>query len=849
MLRATLKSLLARKLRLTLSTIAVVLSVMFVSGSFVLTDTLGRSFDALFANVYTYVDVEVTGKTEVQNEGGAPSTPPFPASMLERVENVPGVAKAAGQVFANGARVVNKRGKLVTNQSGQRYGANWQDGDPLVNLAQGNAPRAADEVVINRGLAKAGAFAVGDPIDVITPSGGRKTFEVAGTFTYPGGRDSLAGEHTVFFTEPVAQQLMFGQVGVFNIININADQGVSPTRLRDDVKAALGPDFVVRTGDEAAAASAEPIKNVFKYINYVLLGFGAVALLVGIFLILNTFSIIVAQRTHELALLRAMGAGQGQVLRSVLLEAVLIGVAGSALGFAAGIGLGAGGAALLARLTGGIEVASLGVPPAAVISAFGLGITVTVAAALLPALKASRVAPIAAMREAAVTDRPLTGITVIGGVVTAAAGAVLGWGLAGAGDATLWLILSGVLGLLVGVALLTPLLSRPIVSVLGWVFSWSIAGKLGRRNSARNPRRTAITAAAVMIGIALITAISTVFTSLSASIGKVVEQEVQADLIVAGQQTTAIPPVIQPDELQRIRGLAGVDQVAAITYDAAKINGRNSFIAAYDDLGAAHDVLKLTAESGSLNPLRSGETIVDKRTATQTNVKLGDQVNITLARAAERSYTVVGITAESAINTGFLISMQDAQAGFVQSKPIQAYLTVKDGANVNTVKSEVDEALKANPEVTVQTQEEYVGGQQQVFDVILYTVQVLLLVAMAISVLGVINTLVLSVIERTRELGMLRAIGLRRSQTMRMITVESVVISLFGTVLGLAVGVGLGAAIVRALKEQLGFGEIALPWMLMIVYFVVALIIGVLAAIIPAVRAARLNVLNAIAYE
>jgi putative ABC transport system permease protein len=846
MLRATLKSLLARKLRLTLSMIAVVLSVMFVAGSFVLTDTLGRSFDALFANIYTYTDVQVQ---PVPKNGQQDSGATLPASTVDEVKSVPGVAKATGQVFLNGANVIGKNGKLVLNQSGQRFGGNWTGEDQLIQLKDGTGPQSDDEVVINAGLAKAGNFKVGDPIDIITAEP-RKTYKVVGIFLFAGGRESMAGEQTVFFTEKVAQQTMTGQTGVYTDIDVKAAPGTSKTQLRDALKAKLGADFQVKTGDELAKDSAQPFKDIFKYVNYVLVGFGLVAVLVGIFLILNTFSIIVAQRTQELALLRAMGASRGQVLRSVLLEALLIGVVGSAVGFGVGIGLGAIGAYGLGAVTAGsLKIASLGVPPIAAILAFGIGISVTLIAALVPALRASRVAPIAALRESAATDRPLTKITILGAVVTVGGAVPLIWGLSGAGGATLSLILAGVLALLVGVALLTPVISRPVVSILGRAFSWSVPGQLGRRNSARNPRRTAITAAAVMIGIALVTAISTVFASLSTSLGKVVDQELQADLVVAGQQTSEVPPTIQPDELKAIRGLSDVQTVAAATYDAAQIDGKNQFAIAYDDWGSARTVLKLKPSEGSIDALGSGQLIVDRKTADDNKLKVGDQVKIALTKTGEKSYTLVGITAPTNIGNGYTISDADAQAGFRFAKPIQAYVKVKDGADVNAVKTEISEAIKNNPEVNVQTREEYIGTSTQFFDILLYAVQVLLLVALAISVLGVINTLVLSVIERTRELGMLRAIGLRRSQTMRMVTTESVVIVLFGTLLGLVVGGGLGTAVVQALKQAVGFGDVSLPWGLMLTYLVAALFVGVFAAIIPAVRAARLNVLGAIAYE
>lgn len=845
MLRATMKSLLARKLRLLLSGLAVVLSVMFVAGSFVLTDTLGRSFDALFADVYTYTDIQVTAKPRP----GLPDAP-MPAALVDEVSRAPGVTRAQGLVTANGVRIRAKNGKFVANQAGTSLGANWVGEDELIKLSSGGAPERDDQVVINAALAKAGRFAVGDSIELKTPAQELQAFTIAGVFNYAGGRDSIGGEFLTFFTTPVAQTAMLGERDVFSVVDVKVASGESLTKVRDGIQAQVGGDYEALTGKQLTAKASQPLKDIFKYVRYVLLGFGAVALLVGVFLILNTFSIIVAQRTQELALLRAMGASRGQIIGSVLIEAILIGVIGSAVGFAAGIGLGAGGAYLLGSLGGGLKIASIGIPLLSVLLSFGVGIAVTIVAAIVPALRASKVAPVAALREAASTDRPLTKITTIGAALSAAAGGLLAWGLSGAGDSTLLLILAGVLGLLVGVALLTPIISRPVVSLLGRLFAWSVPGQLGRRNSARNPRRTAITAAAIMIGITLVTAISTVFASLSSSISTVVDQELKADLIIAGQQTSEIPPTIEATALRRVRELPDLAAVAAVTYDQGLVNGKRAIVLSYDDLGAARKVLQFQHKDGDITSLRSGQLIVDERTAKDAKVRVGDQVRIQLAKGGEQSSTVVGITAQTNVNNGFIMPIDDARARFRSAQAIQAYAQVRAGASVDATKREIDTILTDSPEVTVATRAEFVSNNSaSTFDFILNAVQVLLLVAMAISVLGVINTLVLSVIERTRELGMLRAIGLRRSQTMRMITVESMVISLFGTLLGLALGAGLGAAIVVALKNALGFGEVTLPWTQMAVYLVASLFVGVLAAVLPAIRAARLNVLGAIAYE
>ncbi|WP_327010783.1 FtsX-like permease family protein [Dactylosporangium sp. NBC_01737] len=849
MLRATLKSLLARKLRLILSTLAVVLSVMFVSGSLVLTDTLGRTFDNVFSNIYSSTDVQVTAKSETANDAsGNPAVAlPMPAADVERVAGVAGVRKATGAVFVTGARVVGKNGKIVVSQSGQ-FGGSWNGEDETTKLIAGAAPSAADEVVINNGLAKQGKFAVGDAIDVIARSEARKTYKVAGIMQYTGNRDSMAGETTVLFTVATAQQAMLGETGVFNLIDVKGEAGVSDNQLRDNVKAALGPSYVVQTGEELSKESSEAIRGLLKYFNYFFLGFGAIALLVGVFLILNTFSIIVSQRTQELALLRAMGASRWQIIRSVLIEALLIGIVGSLFGFLVGMGLGALGASAFTSLAK-MDSAGLGLPVAAIVTSFTIGILVTMISAVLPAIKAARVAPIAAMRDAAATDKPLTGITIAGGVVTAIGVGSLSWGLAGAGSATLLLVFGGVLLTLIGVALLAPLVSRPLVAGLGAVFSWSVPGKLGRRNSSRNPRRTAITAGAVMVGIAIITMISTIFSSLSTAIGDSVEKDLQADLIIYGQQTSDVPPIIQPDELKQIKALPQLQTVASVTYDVVSLNGKQDFVLAYDDVPAVIQVLKLHAVAGRIDHVDSGEFTTDEKTAKDRKYTVGSTIQVTFAKGMTKTLTLVGITNSTVNGNGVVVSNTDAQAGFSFPQPIQALVKAKDGVAIGDAKTAIEGVLKNNPEVSVQTKEELVGSSQQQFDVALVIVQVLLFIALGISVLGVINTLLLSVIERTRELGMLRAIGLRRRQTWSMVTIESVVITLFGTVLGLVVGAGLGAATVTALKSVIGFGAVTLPWGYMIAYIIGAVIVGAVAGLIPAIRAVRLNVLNAIAYE
>jgi putative ABC transport system permease protein len=853
MLRATIKSLLSRKLRLVLSGMAVVLGVMFVSGAFVLTDTLGRSFDSLFQNAFANTDVQVAAKAKVtggdaaSDQGIATLPGSLPAQIKQQVS---GVADATGVVRVDGARMIGKNGKVVGTFGAPQFGINWTgDSGPATMRPGGKAPAADDEIVINAGLAKSAGVAVGDRVGVLTHQP-KQMFTIVGIFGFSGDRDSLGGEQTIAFTTPAAQHLMLGTSDGFSAIDVRAGPGVDVDTLRDRVAASVGGDYTVETGKQLAADNAASIQKGLSFVNYIFLGFAGVSLFVGTFLILNTFSIIVAQRTRELALMRAIGASRRQMIGSVLFEATIIGLLASAIGLGAGIGVGTLIAYLFANVGGGgLHLAGIGVPPSAVIASFAVGLLITLVAAVMPALRASRVPPVAAMRESETADRPLTRVSVIGGIVTAMGAAVLGLGLSGkaGGTATLWSILGGILVCFIGVALLTPVISRPVVSLLGRLFAWSVPGQLGRRNSARNPRRTAITASALMVGLALITGVNVIVASFSASLHKVADTQVTVDLIISGQQNSAIPPAFDPAVMSKAKALSGVSETATLYADQAKINGDVTFLTAVDNVTALRDMFGMKTVSGTADTLGAGQLILDEKRAESLKLKVGDQLPVQLARGQLRNFTLVGIYARNDVFGGWIGSATDA-ADFTSAQAQQGFIKLTPGTSVDSVKSQVDTLLADSPEVNVTDRSEFVKQQTDQFNSILTMVQILLALAILIAVLGIINTLALSVLERTRELGLLRAIGLRRAQAMRMVTVEAVVISVFGALMGIVVGSGLGAAVVRALKDQ-GFTTLAFPWTQMAVYLVLAAIVGVAAAVLPAIRAARVNVLAAIAYE
>jgi putative ABC transport system permease protein len=850
MVRATLKSLLARKLRLVLSGLAVVLGVMFVAGAFVVTDTLSRSFDAVFASAYSQTDVGVSAKPKiaVSEMEGEEVPAPLPVSAVRKVAGVDGVKSATGLVEADGARVIGSDGKVLTSTGPPRLGINWTGTDDLVQLRAGRGPQTAEEIAVNAATAKQAGLRVGDRVGVLTLAP-KKEFTLVGIYGYSGERDSLGGVQEVAFTEPVAQRLMLGATGTYTSIRVRADGGVTPERLRDRIGAALGPDYVVKTGDQLAKDNAAGLREGLSFFNKILLGFAGVALFVGIFLILNTFSIIVAQRTRELALMRALGASRRQMIGSVLVEAVAIGLVAAVLGLAAGVGVGSLLAYLFGAFAGGgLQLAPVGVPPAAIISSFVVGVVVTVVAAVLPALRASRIAPVAAMQDVATPDRPLTRVTVAGAVVGAAGAATLGVGLyGGSGDATLTLILAGVLVTFVGVALLTPLISRPVVAALGRLFSWSLPGRLGRLNSGRNPRRTAITAAALMVGIALVTGVTVVMDSAKSSLSAKAEDTIKAQVIISGEQTGPRPPSFDPAVLREAASIPGVRAAAGVWNDQAVIDGRRTYVYAADDLTRLADAYGAAATSGSLATLRPDQIAVSTKEAREHGWALGTQLNVQLSRGEARTYTIVATYAEDALPGGYLLPGA-AAADFAVPQPMFGYVRLHDGVPVAQVLPQVKALLADSPEVSATDRSGFVAQQTSSFDTLITMVQILLALAILIAVLGVVNTLALSVLERTRELGLLRAVGLGRAQTMRMVTVEAVVISVFGALLGVAVGAGMGTAVVRALHDE-GITDLVLPWTRMGTYLLLAALVGVIAAVVPAIRAARLNVLGAIAHD
>ncbi len=845
MFRAMLRSLLSHKLRLVLSALAVVLGTMFMSASFVAGDTVAKGFQELFTTVNQNVDVEVTAKSTAP--GGAEdaaSTALIDQSTAEKVAAVPGVAKSVPGVYADGARLIDKNGKEVPTNGPPRAGVSWIDDDGLTELRQGHAPQKPDEVAIDAGLAKKTGYAVGDRVDVRTFKS-RDTYRLVGIFGYNGGRDSLVGEMTVAFDMSTAQRVMLDAPGKYTQIDLRAAPGVSDTVLKQRVADALGKNFVVRTGAETAKQQQSQIGGFINILKTGLVVFAVIGLFTGAFLIFNTFSMLVAQRTRELALYRSFGASRGQVNRSVLVESVLVGLGASVAGLAIGIGVGYGLKQLLESFASvNLPFNGVEVRPYAVIWTLVVGTGFTLVAALLPALRASRVPPIAAMRDATVPDKPMGWLTLGGAVVTAIGAGLLALALTDTGDLNQGFTLGGGTGLaFLGVAMMAPVISRPVTQLLGRVLSWSTPGQLGTRNTGRNPRRTAATAAALMIGVALATGGGVFASSAKAGIKASFEQDLGAQLMVA---TNSPSPQagFALDLGEQMRAIPGVQTAFVARSDVVSLNGKTANVAA-GDLAAARAVFNIQTVSGRVDALGAGQIILPDQTANAVHLKVGDTAPMQTARGGTKPVTVVGIYKETPVLDSPLVSDADA-AGF--RSPLAKTAFVKTAPDqVDSVKKALTDLFWNNSEISVYDQGDLVKQTNSAIDTLLAIINVLLGLAIVVAVLGVINTLLLSVFERTRELGMIRAIGMSRMQVARMVTVESVLISVFGALLGMAVGVGLGLAIVSAIGGR--YLTLTVSWGYLVTVLVLAVVAGIVAAVLPAIRAARLNVLNAIAYE
>ncbi|HEX8002693.1 MAG TPA: FtsX-like permease family protein [Mycobacteriales bacterium] len=845
MLRIALKGLLARKLRLFTTSLAVLLGVAFMSGTLVLTDTMGRTFDTLFADATAGVDAAVRGKAVISSDF-AIDRDRVPASLVDTVRGTDGVAAVEG--FVEGyAQVVGRDGKAVGNpgMGAPTFGRNWATVAELnpFRLVRGAAPANDGEVVLDRYTAKEAGVAVGDTVRVLTERG-PVSVRVSGIAKF-GDADGTGGATNVLFTSAAAQRHV-GAPGSFDSIAAVAADGVSQAELRDRIAARLPGSAEVITGRELTEENQSTIRKSLRFFNTFLFTFAVVALLVGSFIIYNTFSIIVAQRGREMALMRAVGASRRQVLTAVLVEAVAVGVLASVLGMLAGVGVAALLKALLAGF--GIDIPAGGIVfrPNTAVTSLVVGVGVSVLSALFPARRAAKVPPVAAMRDLAVESTGIRRRTIVAGLVTAAGAAALLTGLF-ASDGEIKLVGLGAVLVFFGVAGLGPVIATPVARAIGSPLPRlrGMAGTLARENAVRNPKRTSATAAALMIGVGLVAFITIFAASAKQSIGESIDQAFTGDFVVDSGSFGF--GGLSPDLAAALARLPEVRAVTGYRIGQAKVEGATKFLSAVDP-ATVGDIVDLDIVQGRLADLDATAVAVEAEIAANKGLAIGDPVRMTFARTGERTLTVRAIFERADIGGQYLLPISAFEANFATQFDARVFVAKARDVPAAEARAAVERVAKAYPNAKLQDQTQFKEAQAAQINQLLALIYVLLALAVFIALLGIANTLALSIFERTRELGLLRAVGMTRAQLRTAVRWESVIIALFGTALGLVIGLFFGWALVQALRNE-GFTSFRVPPGQLLTVVVVAAVAGVVAAIGPGRRAARLDVLRAIATE
>lgn len=849
MFRVTWRNLVARKVRLALSAMAIVLGVAFVAGSFIFTDTLGGAFDGIIKGTTADVEILPAGAGDINSFGVDDRT--MPASLLDDLNALPEVAQATGTDQVQGVYVIGSDGKLVGGNGPPGLAFNYNEvtsitGEQILSLVDGRLPSGTKEIALDVDTADKAGYAIGDTVTLVTP--GRPptmTAELTGLVKF-GSEGGLVGATLTIFDEQAIQELFFDGRDVFTNISLTAADGVSQEELRDAAQAVLPPGVTAKTGDDTAEEAQDQIGTILGFINTFLLVFAGVAMVVGTFLIINTFSILVAQRSRELALLRAMGASRRQINRAVLAEAFVVGLIGSTVGIGVGYLLAIGLKGLFGAIGLDLGGASMPLEPRTIIVSYLVGIVVTVIAAYLPARRASRIAPVEAMRDDVALPESSLHRRLIAGAGLVVLGVVLmALGFAGDGGSALALIGAGMLTILIGVALTSAVIGRPVIRGVGYAYRrlFGSVGTLATENSLRNPRRTAATASALMIGLTLVALMSILGQSAKASTDKAIEQSLTAELIVSN----ATQQPFSTDYARQIRAVDGVDSVTEIRQASAKLDGSNLFIDAVDP-AALTTALAMPVDDAAIEQFDDRLIMMSQGAANGRGLDVGDEVTLDFP-AGEQTYTLGAIYPPTgAITSDVLMTLAALKSAGIKPLDSLLFITKDPGASEATVRAAIDEVLAGNPTVTLKNQKEFADEQKGLINTLLYIIYALLGLAIIIAILGITNTLALSVIERTREVGLLRAIGLSRRQLRRMIRLESIVIALLGAVLGVVMGIVFGVALQRAIADD-GVDVLSIPWLQLVVFVVLAAVVGVLAAVFPARRAAKLDVLRAITTE
>ncbi len=853
MTRVALRGLLGRKLRAALTAFAIVIGVAMVSGTFVLTDTIKAAFSTVFTTVYRNTDAVVTGKSAISSNdnGNAPTTPSLPASLLNKVRALPQVAEASGSI-SDSAQLVGRDGKVISSGGAPglafSYSPAGEHFNPLT-LTSGRFPSGPDEIDIDSSTASKHGYKLGQEIGVVA-RGPVEKFRIVGTVEI-GGVSSLGGATMSIFTLPKAQQL-FDKAGRYDQISVAARHGYTPQDVVNAIKPLLGPSSQVRTGQGQAHQATKDTSGFLNIFQDFLLAFGGIALFVGSFVIANTLSITIAQRTRELATLRTLGATRRQVLRSVLIEAFVIGVLASVVGLFLGLLLAKGLNSLLVSFGINLPQTSTVFKTRTIIVALAVGIVITMLAALRPALRATRVPPISLAREGALLPPSRWARygtqAAVGTVLTAVALMLVGLLVSSLSTGPRLLAVgAGALALFLGVAMLAPKLVPPLVVVLGWPASriGGSAGQLAQGNSARNPARTASTASALMIGLTLVTLVAVLAAGLRTGFKDSVNKAFVANYAITA--TNNFSPISLASE-QAATGVPGVTAVVGVRAGSGRAFGSNVNITGVPP-NASQAIRIDWTHGGPQTPAQLGSdgAFVSKSYATNHHLHIGSGLSLETPTGKFLRLKLIGITSppKGASPYGD-ISISQARFDSVYQNPQNLFTFVNiRGGDTPANAGRLNAALAGFPDAKLQNKAQFINNQLQGLTTLLNLLYVLLSLSILVSLFGIVNTLVLTVFERTRELGMLRAVGMSRRQVRRMIRHESVITALLGAAFGIPLGILLAALIGAAID----FGTFTVPIGTLIVFVIAAIIAGLVAAIWPARRAGRLNVLEALSYE
>ncbi|MDQ6776314.1 MAG: ABC transporter permease [Actinomycetota bacterium] len=853
MTRVALRGMLGRKMRVVLTAIAIVIGVAMVSGTYILTDTIKAAFSTVFTQAFRNADAVITGRNAIgtNNNGRTSATPSLPASLLTTVQHLPGVAQAGGTI-SDSAQLVGRNGKVISVGGAPGLAFSYTPANQRFNplsLARGRWPSAPGEVAIDASTASKQHFSPGQDIGVIA-RGGVQRFRIAGTVKF-AGVSSLGGATMAVFTLPSAEQI-FHKLRQFDTIDLAAMPGTTPQQLVREIRPLLPRDAQVRTGQGQAQQATRDTSGFLNTFQSFLLAFGGIALFVGSFVIANTLSITIAQRTRELATLRTLGATQRQVLGSVMIEALVIGLLASVAGLFVGLGLAKGLNALLVSFGIDLPQTSTVFATRTIIISLVVGTVVTLLAAIRPAVRSTRVPPIAAVREGSVLPPSRFarfGLYAALGTVAVAVALMLVGLLVSSLSTTQRLLGIGIGAavLFIGVAMLAPKLVPPLVRVLGWPAAklGGGAGKLAQGNARRNPARTASTASALMIGLALVTFVGVLAAGLRSRFEGSVNQLFIANYAVTATNNFTPISVASADALRTVPGVQVISGVRA--GDGRAFGSRVNVTGVAANVGQVIRVNWGAGGPGTPARLGSDGVFVSNKYAQAQHLHLGSSVALETPSGAILPLTLKGIYKPPPGGSPFGdITISNSRFDSIYPYPQNLYTFVNIQGGVNRTNTHLlNAALSRFPDAKLQTKDEFKHNQLQGLTLLLNLLYVLLSLSIIVSLFGIVNTLVLTVFERTRELGMLRAVGMTRRQVRRMIRYESIVTALLGATLGIPLGVALALMVGVALN----FAAFTIPWGTLVVFVIAAIIAGIVAAIFPARRAGRLNVLEALQYE